>query len=744
VREFLEDRLRREIGGSGVDELHVRIAQWAEPHDWHTSAYHFATARHERDLVRVIDAHLATIVGAGAFATASELYKSVRSAPDSAGIEVIESRLASRDGSAEAVLRHATLAAQLDPTNEVVTANLVTANVIAGDLATALAMATTLAESGSSPLMRRHGHAAATLFKASIDGDVVDAATTFLEVADESRAAGHGHYEGVSELNAAIAFLASGRFDDALAHALASIDALMGTSSGAELKSALYAKAAALAFKGDMTSARAVMTEAGIGTRHLVRVEYLTEYADFEAQLGSLETARDLLAGIDQPPTSALDRPLRLASAVVALRGGEAPAALEALLSIDRTVPGAAPGLAAKTMAWTAFAAAVARRPDAHQLAADAAAFAARQRAGVWEAMSNLIMAALSGHLESALVALPERLTCAMSLCAELVVEQVGILRDDARERVVAEARRRPDRWLPAVRAAASDTSNPNLLASARFLADVGTTGDVSLLARIAKLRVAAGDRHLARELARRLAPRVVIHDLGRVTIQVGDRHVPGQDLRRKVLALLCFLLTRPRFSATREEVMEAMWPDIKPIAAVNSLNQSVYFLRRVFESEYSDEASAGYVRQDSDLIWLDTDLISSVSNRCAQLVAEYERTGAVESAIALSHEYTERFALDFAYEEWAGDHRDWLHVSCLRVLEGQVRAFVDSGAFEAGVAMARRALDADPRNEDLEASLLRLLRNYGAHAAAAEQYSRYSTLLKRDLGVEPPPPDQV
>jgi DNA-binding SARP family transcriptional activator len=744
VREFLEDRLRREIGPSGVDELHVRIAQWAEPHDWQSAAYHYATARRELDLVRVIDRHLAAIVGAGASAAASELHRSVQAASRSAGVEVIESRLASRDGPAEAVLRHATLAAELDPTNEVVAANLLTANVIAGDLATALDLATSLAETGISPLMRSHGHAAATLFRASIDGDVIEAADTFLQVADHSRAAGHGHYEGVSELNAAIALLAAGRFDDALAHALLSIDALLASSSGAELKSAQYAKAMALALQGDMSLARATMVDAGIGTRHLVRAEYLTEYADLEAELGSLQSARELLAAIDEPPTSALDRPFRIASAVVALRGDAASKAFEALAGIDWTVPGAAPGLAAKTMAWTAYAAAVARRKDAQSFASAGAAFAARQRAGLWEAMSALVNAALSGHLDSALVALPERMACVISLCAELVVEHVGRLTKGARDLVVAEARLRPDRWLPAIRAAASDPSNPNLLACARLLAEVGTAEDVGLLAQVTRLRVAAGERFLARDLARRLAPRVVVHDLGRVTIQVGGRHVAGQDLRRKVLALLCYLLTRPRFAATREEVMEAMWPDIKPVAAVNSLNQSVYFLRRVFEPEYADDASAGYVRQDSDLIWLDTELIESVSGRCAQLVSEHERTGSVESAVALSYAYTERFALDFSYDEWAGDYRDWLHVSCLRVLEHQVRAFMDSGDFEGGVSMARRALDADPRNEDLEASLLRLLRGYGAHAAAAEQYSRYSTLLKRDLGVDPPPLDEV
>ena len=64
---------------------------------------------------------------------------------------------------------------------------------------------------------------------------------------------------------------------------------------------------------------------------------------------------------------------------------------------------------------------------------------------------------------------------------------------------------------------------------------------------------------------------------------------------------MLCFLLTRPRFSSTRDEVLDALWPDLEPGVALNSLNQTVYFLRRVFEPTYREEATPGYLRQESD-----------------------------------------------------------------------------------------------------------------------------------------------
>jgi len=189
---------------------------------------------------------------------------------------------------------------------------------------------------------------------------------------------------------------------------------------------------------------------------------------------------------------------------------------------------------------------------------------------------------------------------------------------------------------------------------------------------------------------------------------------------------------------------MEAMWPEYEPSAAINSLNQSVYYLRRVFENEYSEETTAGYLHQDSDLIWLDRDLIAAASAECVELVAGYDKTNDPKYAVELAERYTGKFALDFAYEDWSADFREWLHVAYLHVVETQVKADADAGLFDRWISIALRALAVEPRNEELELSLLKLLRGAGAHSAAGEQYARYANVLRTDLGVEPPALDAV
>jgi DNA-binding SARP family transcriptional activator len=232
----------------------------------------------------------------------------------------------------------------------------------------------------------------------------------------------------------------------------------------------------------------------------------------------------------------------------------------------------------------------------------------------------------------------------------------------------------------------------------------------------------------------------VFIEDQNSVAIQVADRQISGSTIRRKVLALVCFLLTKPDLASTRDQVLDALWPDLDPLDAVNSLNQTVYFLRRILEEDYVDDLSPGYLHHDSDLIWFDRDLVTSRSNECRRLIKELPPLPSPDQVLKLTERYMGRFALDFEYEAWATPYRDWLHASFLEVVERAVTGDIETGHFERGIRLARRVLDIDPGAEQVEVSLLRLYRASGAHAAAAEQYGHYSAVIRDQLGVDPPP----
>jgi DNA-binding SARP family transcriptional activator len=222
------------------------------------------------------------------------------------------------------------------------------------------------------------------------------------------------------------------------------------------------------------------------------------------------------------------------------------------------------------------------------------------------------------------------------------------------------------------------------------------------------------------------------------VTIRVGDRDVAGTAVRRKVLALLCLLITKG-FTATKDQVLDSLWPDLAPEVATNSLNQTLYFLRRVFEDDYSEDLSPGYVWNDSDLVWLDPELVNARSNTCRAMLRTFAARPDPEEVERLVATYAGRFALDFEYEEWATPYRDSLHAAYLEVVERAVFDDLHAGHFDRGISLARRALDVDPGADQIEISLLRLYKATGAHSAAAEQYAHYAASIRDGLGIEPP-----
>jgi two-component SAPR family response regulator len=109
------------------------------------------------------------------------------------------------------------------------------------------------------------------------------------------------------------------------------------------------------------------------------------------------------------------------------------------------------------------------------------------------------------------------------------------------------------------------------------------------------------------------------------------------------------------------------------------------------------------------------------------------------EGSISLVSEYGGRYALDFAYEEWATRYRDELHAAYLKVMEQAIRMDVKAGQVVRGTFLAERAAEVDPDSEEIQVALVRLYRMSGAHAAAAERYGQYARVM-RDLGVDPTP----
>jgi DNA-binding SARP family transcriptional activator len=79
---------------------------------------------------------------------------------------------------------------------------------------------------------------------------------------------------------------------------------------------------------------------------------------------------------------------------------------------------------------------------------------------------------------------------------------------------------------------------------------------------------------------------------LGTFRVRVGDEVMAAEVWRRrKVRSLVKLLALAPGYRLHREQVMELLWPDADPQAALNSLHQTLYLARRILEPPSSARA---------------------------------------------------------------------------------------------------------------------------------------------------------
>lgn len=747
VRDFLLDRLTRSLGESGVRDIHLRVAQAAERVDWRLASRHYLASGNENDAHRVLSDSIEAILAAGAYATAQEIAASLSSGTlaGTAGL-VLRSRIALQQASVHEGLRLAEEAFATEPSSTVVLLNLATARTLAGDVQGALDASKLLEETGLTRLAEI-GRVYQRTMETSTTGSLPTAALELETLAVSLRQRGDNHYLGVALLNLSIIRTAMAEAPRALASADEAIALLSSTSAGVELVSARLARATALAYMGRMDEARIEMRstiEADVSGRAL---ELAYEIGQTEALLGEPEWAWPLLDRVASEITGATDEGEQavLARALLWLRKGDLAKAREDISEFQHGVPRSAMSFEARRILLEGLVLALEGDDNAELVIRSGVQLASEQGANLWARYGSTLLALIdTGRDPSPIVVGTARdHPVVLSMLAEVVMRRLPDVSREARAQIEGEAATRPWRWRDAARRTLLEGTDAHRHAAAGLLQLVGERDDVLRLRAASRSMRDRGVARLGLDLARRLADRVVVEDLGRVRISVGPRVVEGGEVRRKVLALLCLLVTKPRFGSTRDEVIDSLWPDQDPASALNSLNQTVYFLRRVFEPGYRDEESPGYIGQDGETIWLDPELIASTSRRCFDLVRSMPNEPTSEGSVELATLYSGRFALDFAYEDWAGPYRDSLHAAYLRVIEQAIRSDLATGHFDRGTFLAERAAEVDPEAEEIQAALVRLYRLSGAYAAAAERYEHYARMM-RDLGVDPAPFSEV
>jgi len=740
VRQFLRHRLEREMGADGVRSLHLAIAR--EHYErWTVACHHFAEAGEPAEVHRCLEASVRAILGAGPFQLAASYIRDFPPTAWTAPLAMIQSRAEYQADHHTAAVRLAEQAFEIDR-SALTAQNLSAVHTLTGDLGKAVEALEHVPRATGDPILRDIMAASGDVLQISLRGDIGDFVDRVEQMAERQRTAGLCHYEGISLLNGAASLRAQGHASRALQFSTRAVEALIKSGSARERIVAEVASTWALAHLGEATQFEAAYEDVLRALETRIQADALSELASIDVWYGDGRRAKEILDLASQTVHGNADHGefTRLARLELLARQGNVREAQDVAAGMTLGVLSTESAHLAHQLAVNANLAVQLRNPNAPALITEVIALARSQRAWFWVRYCEVLRAF---SMQEERVTIPASVVeepVYLSILAEFVASALDRVGPADIDIIATEARLRPTRWRSALRTTAALTRASARWRASQLLDDIGQPSDVPLLREVANsAKSGSAYRSLGRRLSRKLADVVKVEDQGRIAVIIGGTRHEGTSIRRKVLALLCYLLTRSSFSATRDEALEALWPGLEPVVAVNSLNQTVYFLRRVIEPGYSEKTSPGFVNLDSNVIWLDADLIRSRSADCWRIIrGTGDRLGPAEIE-SLAQTYHGRFAMDFAYEEWAISYREALHAAYLQVLENAIAADTGSGHFDRGISLARRGLLVDPAADNLEASLIRLYKMSGAHAAAAEQYGHYAAVLRHELGIDPP-----
>jgi predicted ATPase/DNA-binding SARP family transcriptional activator/DNA-binding CsgD family transcriptional regulator len=233
-------------------------------------------------------------------------------------------------------------------------------------------------------------------------------------------------------------------------------------------------------------------------------------------------------------------------------------------------------------------------------------------------------------------------------------------------------------------------------------------------------------------------APAVRVRLLGGLGLSVGQREVSREAWSlRKAGSLVKLLSLAPSHALHREQVTEALWPNLGRRAASNNLRQALHAARVALHPEPDVAsrllASAGerVVLCPAAELWVDAEAFEEA----AKVARRAEEPLAYEAALDL---YAGELLPEDRYEGWAEGPRAHLRGLYLSLLSELALLYEEQGDLGRAETVLGRLIVGEPTHEGAHGSLMRLYALEGRRAEALSQYGRMEQALSRTLGVEP------
>jgi DNA-binding SARP family transcriptional activator len=221
---------------------------------------------------------------------------------------------------------------------------------------------------------------------------------------------------------------------------------------------------------------------------------------------------------------------------------------------------------------------------------------------------------------------------------------------------------------------------------------------------------------------------------LGGFRVWVGEVAIAPEAWRPKAAALVKLLALSPRHQLHREEVLEALWPNLSESAAINNLHRTLHPARRTLETPCHR-----FLRFEGEQLVLDLAGQVCVDSRAftelAQRAFNSHDPPHYEAALAL---YQGELLPEDLYADWAARSREDLHGLYLELATDLAEMYLKVGNCRGALELLRQIVQREPALEAAHLSLMRVYLRLDQPHNAVAQYERLRRALRREYGFVP------
>jgi two-component SAPR family response regulator len=238
---------------------------------------------------------------------------------------------------------------------------------------------------------------------------------------------------------------------------------------------------------------------------------------------------------------------------------------------------------------------------------------------------------------------------------------------------------------------------------------------------------------------------RLEIHCLDGFQVSFGRERVERWE-SIKAKSLLQYLMTKPRKSITKEELMEALWPDCDPKVSSNNLKAAMHGLRQTFNTLLKKERNFPYIvfNQGSYqispeiLLWLDVEQFELHWETGRRLQSAGKQDEAIREFRLAEELYKGDYLADEPYEEWTLLRREALHDIYLNILSKLADNYLQKADHENCIVYCFKILDKDNCREDAYQRIMRCHSRLGLRNRALQWYEICRKTIEAELDTEP------